>query len=104
MAKKPPIYHLYGLKLDGGIVQSPPRMYAPGESLMCAWGKQAGCAFVIRNYPLKGGYRALDIRAASETQLFDKRRFWKGQRYFERVYPTPDAAAMHLFHTALQKA
>ena len=89
------LYRLTGLRPNGLTVESRTMSRAPGEKPMIAWGKREGCAFVIRKYPTKGGYRVLDIRRAVEVRVGEGVTFYKGAERLPRVYPNEDTAVMH---------
>jgi hypothetical protein len=57
------------------------------------------CAFVIRYFPSRQGWRILDIRQAVGRTVPGKRyAIWNGQVRGQKYYPTPDAAIMIAIH------
>lgn len=94
-------YLLVGVK-SGAMVQSKRRTHkAPTEATMIKWGKERGCLFVLRYFPSKKGWRALDIRGASVSEMAHPYRgmhfpIVHGAVRGTRYWPTAEAAAMYL--------
>lgn len=92
------IYKLVGLRRDGSTVEQL-NLPRPTDAKMCAWGKRRGCVMVFRYWPSKKGWTALNIHNAQEfvrTGRLGRYSEWTGAVRGTRVYPTEDAAVMHV--------
>lgn len=97
--KPKPSYVMTGIR-GTRVVKSKGRSKPPTDVQMAVWGKERGLNFVLRFWPSKKGWMALDIRNA---QVFD-RATQRGTRYPSvvghirgtRVYPNEESAVMHL--------
>lgn len=68
---------------------------APTEGWLVGWGRRGGCAFVIRYFPSRRGWRILDIRNVQFFAASNRHSSWyTGQQRGERYYPNEDAAVM----------
>lgn len=95
-------YEVIGVARGGTVIEHKlGKLGAPPENWLCAWGKAKGCAFVIRYFPSKKGWRVLDIRNATGRQAAGGRGFqmWQGQVRGTRYWPNKDAAIMYAIHT-----
>lgn len=97
--KPKPNYVMTGIR-GTRVEKSRGRNKPPTDVQMTVWGKERGLHFVIRFWPSRKGWMALDIRAA---QVFDRssRAGFKfsnvvGHIRGTRVYPSEEAAVMHL--------
>lgn len=89
-------YLLLGVHPRGLVVEGHTRG-APSDALLCDWGKSRGCSFVVRYFPTKKGWTALDIRNARQSTPIPPNNYviWRGQVRLPRIYPSEDAAVMH---------
>lgn len=100
MAASPkPDYKLIGI--SSGKWQYSKRGFdkAPQTHQMITWGRRVRAWFVVRYYPSRKGWMATDIREVFEREMLvhgRKLKVWAGEKRGKRVYPTEDAAIMHL--------
>lgn len=91
-------YEVYGV-LPGKVVKHR-FLTAPSDMQLVAWGLKAGASFVVRYWPSKKGWAALDIRKARtfDVRLATGRAYPSATGHIRgtTVYPSIDAAVMHL--------
>lgn len=91
-------YKIVGVAPNRVVEGAAPRG-APSDFYLCAWGKRRSADFVIRYFPSKKGWAALDIRHAVRSQALNQlTAFWFGQRRHQAYFPTEDAAVMWAMH------
>lgn len=98
-------YEVWGVADHGDTLKHPTGfILAPTNNQLCEWAHHHKLAFVVRYYPSKKGWRALDTRVLERVYL---RRHSSAkvcvhhalkEALWSLVYPNVDAALMTLTH------
>lgn len=99
-------YEVWGVTDHGDTLKHSTRfILAPTNNQLCAWAHRNKLAFVVRYYPSKKGWRALDTRVLKRVYLRQRRYPAKvnvlrapKEALGSFVAPNVDAALMALTH------
>lgn len=92
-------YRIIAVRRDGSQ-QEREVVGAPDDSNLATFGKRHHAAMVIRYFPSKQAWFALDIRSAAMAGSKDgKTGWWTGLSRYEKPFPTAEAAIMWAIHT-----